>query len=96
MCMYMYMYVMHKVWILIQTMDPPHFVRIHNSDVGLGNTCTCIRVYMIVHVHCTCTKDLYTAPVLKAGHPVSYSFVACLFVSWDGGSWVSFSSFLSL
>ena len=32
------------------------------------------------------TKDLQpTAPVLKAGHPVSYSFVACLFVSWDGG-----------
>ena len=32
------------------------------------------------------TKNLQpTAPVLKAGHPVSYSFVACLFVSWDRG-----------
>ena len=43
------------------------------------------------------TKDLQpTAPVLKAGHPVSYSFVACLFISWDRASWVSFSSFLSV
>ena len=26
-----------------------------------------------------------TAPVLKAGHPVSYSFAVCSFVSWDRG-----------
>ena len=30
-------------------------------------------------------KRSLTHRVLKAGHPVSYSFVACLFVSWDGG-----------
>ena len=47
---------------------------------------TCIHGN-IIHV------NVNTTPVLKAGHPVSYSFVACLFVSLDR---VSFSSFLSV
>ena len=41
-------------------------------------------MYDILHVHVT-KGHQPTAPVLKAGHPVSYSFVACLFVSWGGG-----------
>ena len=55
-----------------------------------------VKVSVFVHVsefgHWVCgeswhaTKDLQpTAPVPKAGHPVSYSFVVCLFVLWDGG-----------
>ena len=41
------------------------------------------------------TKDLQpTTPVLKAGHPVSYS-VVCLCVSWDGG-FLGFFLLLSL
>ena len=65
-----------------------------------------VNVSVFVHVsefgHWVCgeswhaTKDLQpTAPVLKAGHPVSYSFVACLWIFFICFiSWVSFSSFL--
>ena len=41
------------------------------------------------------TKDLQpTAPVLKAGHPMSYSVIACSFVSLDGGLSPPFASVL--
>ena len=55
-----------------------------------------LKLRFEVHVQCTleswhATKDLQpTVPVLKAGHPVSYS--CCSFRVY----WVSFSSFLSI
>ena len=56
------------------------------NSFTIWHLCRCVLCsYMYGHIHA----------VLKAGHPVSYSLVVCLFVSWDGGSWVSFSSFLA-
>ena len=56
------------------------------GDVLFEGTCVCIHTCVSVHTQ---------SVVLNAGHPVSYSFVDCLFHGM-GVSWVSFSSFLSV
>ena len=44
-----------------------------------------ISITTRIHIHVHGTKDLQsTTPVLKAGHPVSYSSIVCSFVSLGG------------